>query len=421
MEAGIELKDYFEEGLEVGSPYSIPSPDVEGYTPDLAIVTGVIEKGVNYHTVTYSRNDKYYTITIRHVYAREDLTEIGEPFKIEEHEIKVGASYDFKFKKEGYRVEPESYSGTMGDLGVNYVVTIKYVEDPDWDKHYIRAIVDLDAVKIPEGLTVQQAIARLPEKVTVYVDGTVITMEIEVKWNESLEDPYPNPSELIFDKYYTTGRYEFVGELKLPYNVLNPWGYKPEIDVDIYPVVEDPYNPVLDYSELNREIEGTADDYSVWYEDGSGDKQGLWEKYVDGYIYERYNYEDNYYKGLHEKYYGENYGLTVRAYYDYGYDEIDELWRDFLHGEYKSWYANGSPEKEGWFTKDLQTGEWTNYYSNGVKESEGSYNENGRKDGEWVYNFDNGNLESKGSYDDGKRTGKWYSYDEHGNESIIEY
>ncbi len=69
----------------------------------------------------------------------------------------------------------------------------------------------------------------------------------------------------------------------------------------------------------------------------------------------------------------------------------------------------------------MQTGEWTNYYSNGVKESEGSYNENGRKDGEWVYNFDNGNLESKGSYDDGKRTGKWYSYDEHGNESIIEY
>jgi hypothetical protein len=196
---------------------------------------------------------------------------------------------------------------------------------------------------------------------------------------ENLEEPYPNPSEKIFDKYYTTGRYKLVGELKLPDNVLNPWGFKPEINVDIYPVVEDPYNLVLDYSELNRKIQGSADDYSVWYEDGSGDKQGLWEKYVDGYIYERYNYEDNYYKGLHEKYYGENYGLTVRAYYDYGYDEIDELWRDFLHGEYKSWYANGSPEKEGWFTNGVQTNKWTNYYNNGVKESEGNYNENGRE------------------------------------------
>ena len=106
--------------------------------------------------------------------------------------------------------------------------------------------------------------------------------------------------------------------------------FVPKITVEAYPVVEDSYNIGVDYSQLEREINGTLDDYSVWYEDSYGEKQGLWEHYVNGYIYERYVYKDNYYNGLHEEFAGDNNGKTKEAYYQYGYDEVDKVYRSWL-------------------------------------------------------------------------------------------
>lgn len=107
-------------------------------------------------------------------------------------------------------------------------------------------------------------------------------MEVDVEWSENSEEPYP--TEMILGIYNYTGSYKFVGEFDLPPDVINPWGLDTEIYVKIYPTVIDPYYPDLDYSEWDREIEGSADNYTVWYEDVSGKKQGAWENYRGGVL-----------------------------------------------------------------------------------------------------------------------------------------
>lgn len=411
------VEPYFAENLKVGDKYSIPSPVVEGYTPDVAVVTGVIEEGVNTHTVTYTRDDKYFTITIRYVYADEELNEIGEPFEIVEHEVKVGNSYEYiSPEKPGYRVTPEKFSGTMNDTGTNIIVTVKYIEELNTDNYEISGTYELETVRIPEGLSLEQAMAELPEKILAYINAGNATMEIDVDWKVNLEQPYP--SELIFDKYNYTGYYEFEGEYKLPDNVTNPWEFKPVINVEIYPVVEDINNPQLDYTLLSRGIEGSYNDYTVWYEDDYGEIQGVWENYVDGCIYKRCIYKDNYMDGLYEEFAGENYGKTVELYYTYGYDEIDEVYRSFKEGTYKSWHNNGNKWYEGQLSNDLKTGEWKEYYSSGNLYSQGKYENNLIVDyqvEDWKYYYENGKVECEGEYSEGKRVDVWIFYNEDGS------
>ncbi|HSH35382.1 MucBP domain-containing protein, partial [Schnuerera sp.] len=407
---------YIDGDIKIGQEYNIPSPTVEGYYTDNPVVSGIMEEGLNQVIVTYYNNDKYYTVTIRYVFADEDGNELGEAKATETREVKVGDSYTIIAPEiDGYYPDLEKYTAIMGDVGnMNY--TIKYRE-ANTTEYVISGLVDLDIIKIPEGKSLEEALAYLPEKVPVYINAGNNIIEIDLVWKENSERIYPTVDEVI-GKYPYTGSYEFQGEFNLPENVINPsdeyMEFVPKITIEVYPVVEDSYNIGVDYSQQEREINGTLYDYSVWYEDSYGEKQGLWEHYVNGYIYERYVYKDNYYNGLHEEFAGDNNGKTKEAYYQYSYDDIDQVYRSWLEGSYILWHDNGNKKSEGQFSKGNKTGEWKEYHDDETLASKGSY-EDDSMEGSWEYYHKNGKIESKGSYENGKQVDLWIYYNEDGS------
>jgi len=399
----VEAPESYIGEYKVGDSFSVVSPDVPGYYPDIPVVEGTMPEGGYSQTVTYYNNEKTYTITIRYLYVDEEGKEIGEALETETRDVKVGDSYTITPPIiDGYYSDMDEFTRIMGDVGnINY--TIKYRPNPDPDSYEISGIIIDNSVRVPEGTSLGEALAFLPEEIPVYVNAGHATLDIQVEWKENSERAFPIKDEVIGVLPYT-GTYKFEGELKLPYNVTNPWGFIPKIAVEIYPVVEDPYNDDLDYSELNRQIDGSVDDYVVYYKDTYAEKQGLWIKYVNGLVYERYTYKDNQYHGIHQQFTGPDNSLSKIAYYRNG--ELD--------GPYESWHNNGIKYIEGQYSNGLKTGEWVYYYDSGSKSSEGSYSE-GKETGEWKYYHNNGKVKSQGNYSDGKKTGPWEFYYESGN------
>lgn len=267
---------YIDESLKEGDEYSVPTPLIDGYYADIDMVSGIMDETLKNIKVTYYSEVKSYTLTINYIYE-------GGNVAAPKHEkrYKVGETYNISSPAiDGFYASTDRVFGTMGAVG-NIVVTVTYRENPSGEEE-ISGLVDLDTVKIPEGTTLEGALALLPKKIPVFIQAGHETIEIGVTWKVDPVTAYPTKDNVV-GIYNYTGGYRFYGELELPFNVSNPWEFEPPIDVEIYPI---------DYPDYYREIQGNTEEYTVSYEDIYGDKQGSQKTYKNGYLYEVANYKD---------------------------------------------------------------------------------------------------------------------------------
>ena len=103
--------------LSYDQPYSIPSPEVKGYSPDIATVSGTVGLEGIEKTVTYTPND--YTLTVHYVYANG--TEAASDYT---GEVTFGETYNVTSPAiTGYTPNQATVSGTMDEEGKKITVT----------------------------------------------------------------------------------------------------------------------------------------------------------------------------------------------------------------------------------------------------------------------------------------------------------
>lgn len=90
-------------------------------------------------------------------------------------------------------------------------------------------------------------------------------------------------------------------------------------------------------------------------------------------------------------------------------DTLDNI----LHGEYISFFMNGTMEKKGSYEEGLPEGKWAYYYENGNQKMEGEL-EAGEPNGYWTYYFENGKKKMEGEMIGNRRDGDWLIYYQNG-------
>ncbi len=84
-----------------------------------------------------------------------------------------------------------------------------------------------------------------------------------------------------------------------------------------------------------------------------------------------------------------------------------------LNGQYKSYFINGTLEKEGFYTDNLPDSMWVYYFESGQPKMKGML-ENGSSHGLWKYFYESGQLQMAGVIINGRREGNWEFYFENG-------
>ncbi|MBX2803773.1 MAG: hypothetical protein KTR31_39220 [Myxococcales bacterium] len=79
------------------------------------------------------------------------------------------------------------------------------------------------------------------------------------------------------------------------------------------------------------------------------------------------------------------------------------------NGTWLYWYATGSPEAQGSFSRGLKEGLWVTYHPSGDRASEGSYVD-GKEHGPWVFWDAESATRTEGEFVLGARTGRWHDY-----------
>lgn len=103
--------------LESGAKYSIPSPEVPGYTPSIPIVTGTMPDEDLTIDVYYSKT--FHSLTVKYQYADGSTVSPDVVFQ-----YPPGFVYDVPSPEvEGYQADKLSVSGTMGNEPLEVVVT----------------------------------------------------------------------------------------------------------------------------------------------------------------------------------------------------------------------------------------------------------------------------------------------------------
>ncbi len=88
-------------------------------------------------------------------------------------------------------------------------------------------------------------------------------------------------------------------------------------------------------------------------------------------------------------------------------------------GPYKEYYPNGQIFVEGMYQEGLKTGDWKFFHVNGNEAKVVSY-ENGVPQGAIELHRADGTLQAKREFAEGKRTGAWITYDETGEQVLVE-
>jgi LPXTG-motif cell wall-anchored protein len=130
-EDGAEAKPTVQQSVAFGSAYSVASPEIYGYTPDLSVVEGVMPAQDVETTVTYKANP--HKLTIEYIYHSSG----EEAAPAHESTVAYGTKYSVDSPAvEGYTPNLTVVSGTMPDEDVkvvveyyidNYNLTIEYV------------------------------------------------------------------------------------------------------------------------------------------------------------------------------------------------------------------------------------------------------------------------------------------------------
>jgi antitoxin component YwqK of YwqJK toxin-antitoxin module len=79
-----------------------------------------------------------------------------------------------------------------------------------------------------------------------------------------------------------------------------------------------------------------------------------------------------------------------------------------LNGEAFYYYADGRPQRQGYYTDDRQTGIWKEWDKSG-NYGIGTYS-NDQRDGAWIFYNADGTLQAEGKFCKGLKTGKWTEY-----------
>ena len=93
---------------------------------------------------------------------------------------------------------------------------------------------------------------------------------------------------------------------------------------------------------------------------------------------------------------------------------IDDSTTTRLTGPYKSYYINGTLEKEGFYKDNYPDSLWSYYYESGQIKMRGLLKD-GSNHGLWEYYFENGKINMAGMIIDAKREDTWKYYYENGN------
>ena len=103
--------------LATGAEYSIPSPEIEGFTPSIPIVTGTMPDEDLTIDVYYSKT--FHSLTVKYQYADGSTVSPDVVFQ-----YPPGFVYDVPSPEvEGYQADKLSVSGTMGNEPLEVVVT----------------------------------------------------------------------------------------------------------------------------------------------------------------------------------------------------------------------------------------------------------------------------------------------------------
>ncbi len=109
--------DSFTQSLASGAEYSIPSPEIEGYTPDTPLVSGTMPDEDLTINVFYSRT--FYPLTIKYQYA--DGRKASEDISFQ---YPLGFVYDVPSPEiEGYQPDKPTIAGEMPGEALEAVVT----------------------------------------------------------------------------------------------------------------------------------------------------------------------------------------------------------------------------------------------------------------------------------------------------------
>lgn len=114
---GTPATDPVTHSLAPGTEYSIPSPEVAGYTPDIPIVTGTMPEEDLAVTVTYTK--AFYPLTVRYQYANGSQAAESVSFQ-----YPLGFAYDIPSPEiPGYRPDKPAIAGEMPGEALEAVVT----------------------------------------------------------------------------------------------------------------------------------------------------------------------------------------------------------------------------------------------------------------------------------------------------------
>lgn len=93
---------------------------------------------------------------------------------------------------------------------------------------------------------------------------------------------------------------------------------------------------------------------------------------------------------------------------------IDDSTSAQLIGQYKSYFINGTLDKEGFYKNNIPDSLWTYYYESGQPKMKGMLKD-GASHGLWEYYFENGKISMAGMIIDSKREDTWRYYYENGD------
>ena len=124
-ETGEPVADDYTGTFAEGATYSVPSPEIAGYTPNQATVTGTMGTEDVMVTVTYSANaPETHTLTIHYVYAENNATAAADHVET----LVEGAAYSVPSPEiDGYTASQLVVEGTMGTADVE--VTVRYTSN----------------------------------------------------------------------------------------------------------------------------------------------------------------------------------------------------------------------------------------------------------------------------------------------------
>ena len=110
------------QSIEAGAEYSIPSPEIEGYTPSIPIVTGTMPNEDLTIDVYYSKS--FYPLTVKYQY--QDGSQAAEDVV---YQYPAGFAYDVPSPEiAGYQPDKQTVAGTMPGHALEDLVTYRPVE-----------------------------------------------------------------------------------------------------------------------------------------------------------------------------------------------------------------------------------------------------------------------------------------------------